>query len=251
MDSSLTGKKVLVTGSSSGVGLGIALTLKDMGCKLVINGRDVKKLKVAGDSVPDALAITADVRSSIEAQSLISQAVEHLGGLDAVVCNVGSGASVPPGKESFDEWQRVFSTNLWSTTNVVEASKKALSQSKGNIICISSICGIETIPGAPVTYSVAKAALNAYISGISRPLGKQGIRINGIAPGNIMFPGSVWDRKTSEDAEAVETMLSAEVPLGRLGTIDDIAQFVAFIISNKASFITGEIFVVDGGQVRR
>jgi len=251
MDSSLTGKKVLVTGSSSGVGLGIALTLKDMGCKLVINGRDVKKLKVVGDSVPDALAITADVRSSIEAQSLISQAVEHLGGLDAVVCNVGSGASVPPGKESFDEWQRVFSTNLWSTTNVVEASKKALSQSKGNIICISSICGIETIPGAPVTYSVAKAALNAYISGISRPLGKQGIRINGIAPGNIMFPGSVWDRKTSEDAEAVETMLSAEVPLGRLGTIDDIAQFVAFIISNKASFITGEIFVVDGGQVRR
>jgi NAD(P)-dependent dehydrogenase (short-subunit alcohol dehydrogenase family) len=251
MGSSLAGKKVLVTGSSSGIGLGIALALRDMGCQLVINGRDVEKLKLASDTLPDALAITADVSSAAEAQRLISRAADHLGGLDAVVCNVGSGASVPPGNESFDEWQRVFSTNLWSTTNVVEASKGVLAQSKGNIVCISSICGIETIPGAPVTYSVAKAALNAYISGISRPLGKQGIRINGIAPGNIMFPGSVWDRKSSEDAEAVKTMLSAEVPLERLGTIDDIAQFVAFILSDNASFTTGEVFVVDGGQVRR
>jgi len=251
MNFSLSGKKVLVTGSSAGIGLGIALTLKELGCQLVINGRNAQKLKVAADCLPDSLAIIADVSSPTEAQALISQAVDNLGGLDAVVCNVGSGVSVPPGGESFDEWQRVFSTNLWSTTNVVEASKKALSESKGNIICISSICGIETIPGAPVTYSVAKAALNAYISGISRPLGDQGIRINGIALGNIMFPGSVWDKKTSEKPEAVKAMLRAEVPLGRLGTIDDVTHFISFIMSNNASFITGAVFVVDGGQIRR
>lgn len=245
------GKKVLVTGSSSGIGLGIALTLKEMGCQLVINGRSTQKLKLAADCLPDSLAVIADVSSPTEAQALISQAVEYLGGLDAVVCNVGSGVSVPPGSECFAEWQRVFSANLWSTTNVVESSKKVLSESKGNIICISSICGIDTIPGAPVTYSVAKAALNAYISGISRPLGNQGIRINGIALGNIMFPGSVWDKKTSENPEVVEAMLRAEVPLGRLGTIDDVAKFVSFIMSDNASFTTGAVFVVDGGQIRR
>jgi 3-oxoacyl-[acyl-carrier protein] reductase len=251
MDFNLNGKKVLVTGSSSGIGLGIALTLQEMGCQLVINGRNAQKLKLAADCLPDSLAIIADVSSPTEAQALISQAVEYLGGLDAVVCNVGSGVSVPPGSENFDEWQRVFSTNLWSATNVVEASKKVLSESKGNIICISSICGIETILGAPVTYSVAKAALNAYISAISRPLGNYGIRINGIALGNIMFPGSVWDKKISENPEAIKALLRAEVPLGRLGTIDDVAKFVSFVMSDNASFTTGAVFVVDGGQIRR
>ena len=78
---------------------------------------------------------------------------------------------------------------------MVEAANSELFKSKGSVVCISSICGLETIPGAPVTYSAAKAALNSYIKGISIPMANHGVRINGIAPGNILFPGSIWEKK--------------------------------------------------------
>src|SRR5690606_19972121 len=107
-----------------------------------------------------------------------------------------------------------------------------------------------TIPGAPVTYSAAKSALNAFVAGISRPLGAKGIRINAVAPGNIVFDGSVWQRKLREDAAAVEAMLVRDVPLRRLGTPEDVAELVLYLSSPRASFATGQIWTLDGGQVR-
>jgi 3-oxoacyl-[acyl-carrier protein] reductase len=117
------------------------------------------------------------------------------------------------------------------------------------IICISSICGLAAL-GAPVTYSAAKAALNATVKGLARPLAKEGIRINAVAPGNILFPGGTWDRKLQEDKDGVEAMLTREVALGRLGTPGEIAGLVTFLASPRAGFITGAIYVADGGQLR-
>jgi NAD(P)-dependent dehydrogenase (short-subunit alcohol dehydrogenase family) len=139
---------------------------------------------------------------------------------------------------------------LWSATNVVEAARDALAASKGVVVCISSICGLEVIPGAPVTYSAAKAALNAYVRGISRPLGKLGVRINAIAPGNILFDGSVWSRKLAEDSQAVQDMLSKDVALGSLGTPADVASLVAYLASPRCGFATGGVWTLDGGQLR-
>ena len=133
---------------------------------------------------------------------------------------------------------------------MVEAGRQALAFSAGAIVCISSICGQETVLGAPVTYSAAKAALNAYVRGIARPLGKEGVRINAIAPGNILFEGSVWQRKLAEDAQAVDQMLARDVALGRLGTSQDVASLALWLASPAASFCTGGLFVADGGQVR-
>ena len=133
---------------------------------------------------------------------------------------------------------------------MVEAGRSALASSQGAIVCISSICGQELIPGAPLTYSVAKAALNAYIRGIAYPLGKEGVRINGIAPGNILFDGSVWQRKVQDDAKAVEQMLLRDVALAKLGTPQEVANLAIWLASPIASFCTGSIFVADGGQVR-
>ena len=117
------------------------------------------------------------------------------------------------------------------------------------IVCVSSICGLEVVPGAPVTYSSAKAALHAYVRGISRPLGKMGVRINAVAPGNILFDGSVWSRKLAEDAGAVRNMLEYDVSLARLGTPRDVAELVAYLASPRASFATGGVWTLDGGQV--
>ena len=131
---------------------------------------------------------------------------------------------------------------------MVEAAGKALAATKGSIVCISSICGNEVVPGAPVTYSAAKAALNSYVRGIARPLGKQGIRINAIAPGNILFDGSVWSRNLAEDESAVKKMLERDVALNQLGTPMNVAELAAYLVSPRANFATGGIWTLDGGQ---
>jgi len=190
-----------------------------------------------------------DVTRPEEAQRVVADAMAVLGRLDILVCNVGSGRSVSPGEENHEEWQRVFATNLWSATNTVEAARGVPAVSRGAIVCISSICGLEVVPGAPLTYSAAKAALHAYVRGIARPLGRQGIRINAVAPGNILFDGSVWSRKSDEDADAVRAMLERDVALASLGTTRDVASLVAYLASPRAGFATGGVWTLDGGQV--
>jgi 3-oxoacyl-[acyl-carrier protein] reductase len=250
MPPEFAGKTALVTGSSRGIGRAIASLLHAGGCRVALNARDGEELKMAASALPGALAVQGDVTHPGEAQRVVAEAVAALGKLDILVCNVGSGKSVPPGEETPEEWQRVFALNLWSTTNCVEAARSALATSRGAIVCISSICGLEVIPGAPVTYSAAKAALHAYVRGIARPLGAQGVRINALAPGNILSEDSVWARRTREDPVSVQQMLDREVALGRLGTPQEVAELVAFLASSRAGFASGGIWQLDGGQVR-
>ena len=247
MNLNLKGKNVLITGSSRGIGLGIARQFSKENCNIVLNGRAENCQEVLS-SISDSHYVAGDVSSEEGAKSVINEAVKILGSLDILVCNVGSGDSVKPGKENFAAWHKSFAENFFSTTCAVEAATSHLEKSSGVVICISSICGCEVIPGAPVTYSVAKAALNAYINGISRPLGDKGIRICGLAPGNVLFDGSVWDRKISEDSKAVSEMLEQNVPLKALGNTDQIASLTTFLASPKSSFTTGSIWIIDGGQ---
>lgn len=249
MELDLSGKVALVTGSSRGIGRAIAEALHAEGCKVVLNGRNPKDLESALTVMPGAISLVGDVTLPEDAKRVLSDIVRNFGKLDILVCNVGSGQSVPPGEETLDEWQRVFSLNLWSTTNCVEASRNILAKSSGVIVCVSSICGIEVILGAPVTYSAAKAALHAYVRGIARPLGKQGVRINAVAPGNILFDGSVWSRKMIEERPAVQAMLDKEVALARLGAPQEIASLVTYLASTQSGFATGGIWTLDGGQI--
>ena len=251
MQLSLQGKSVLVTGSSRGIGRAIGEAFLAEGSQVAFNGRNLGDLELIVASYSDGkvIAICGDVSKPDQASKVIKQTLEVFDKLDILICNVGNGCSVLPGAETHAEWQRVFEQNLWSTTNMVEASREALAQTHGEIVCISSICGQEVIDGAPITYSVAKAALNAYVRGIARPLGKAGIRINAIAPGNIIFDGSIWQRKLVEDSISVEQMLHRDVALAKLGTPNDVANLALWLASPAASFCTGSIFVADGGQV--
>jgi 3-oxoacyl-[acyl-carrier protein] reductase len=250
MQLDLSGKTALVTGASKGIGWAIAQTLHAEGCRVALNARNAVDLNTVTTQLAGAIAVVGDVTQPAEARQIVAEVLSTFGRLDILVCNVGSGRSVPPGNETADEWQRVFAMNLWSTTNSVEAARDALAASKGVIVCISSICGLEVIPGAPVTYSAAKAALHAYVRGIARPLGKLGVRINAVAPGNILFDGSVWSRKLAEDAPAVQAMLATDVALGRLGTPADVASLVAYLASSRSGFSSGSLWTLDGGQVR-
>lgn len=243
---------ILITGSSSGIGYGLAKQFVDSGWYVLLNGRDEERLNVAKDSLGDenVSICTADVTTRGGQINLATKASKLFGGLNGLVCNVGSGAGPNPGRENHTDWLDAFQVNFFSSVGVIDSCKELIKRKNGSIVCISSICGINAIPNAPITYSSAKAALNHYVSCMARPLGHDNIRINAVAPGNILFKGSVWERKLQENKKQVNDMLSVEVPLNKLGCRDDISEMVFFLITNKSKFITGQTFTVDGGQTR-
>ncbi|HEY2010104.1 MAG TPA: SDR family oxidoreductase [Rhizomicrobium sp.] len=249
MNLELAGKTALVSGASRGIGFAIARAFHAEGCHVALVARGREGLQKAALEFDGRISLHAGDAAVLETtRQLAAEAAAASGGLDILICNAGSGASVPPGTETDAEWRRVLDVNLFPALAMIAAARPHMRRG-GAIVCVSSIAGLAAL-GAPVAYSAAKAALNAAVKGLARPLAAEGLRINAIAPGNILFPGGTWDRKLAEDRTAVEAMLARDVALGRLGTPEEIAAFTVFLASPKASFITGTVQVADGGQLR-
>jgi len=166
--------------------------------------------------------------------------------IDVVISNVGngSGSRLPVGPK--DEWENSWAVNFDSALNVVRVFSNKLIRSKGSLIFISSIAGIEFL-GAPTSYSTAKSALISFGKALSHRMAPD-VRVNVVAPGNILVENGMWDKKMKENSEQITLMLEQKVPLKRFGHPEEISNLVLFLSSNKAAFITGGCFVVDGGQ---
>lgn len=261
MDLNLTDYKVVVTGSSRGIGKAIAQSFLSEGAQVALTGRDQTSLtatetELSKHAANKVLSYAGDL-SDLSALEGLSQLLKaKWSGIDTLVCNLGSGRAPANFTETMNDWYPQFEVNLFSTIKTIKTlwplfTSDQKDQRSKSIICISSICGYENLDvPIPVPYAAAKAALNSFVKNVMKPCAEAGIRINVVSPGNILFPGSGWERRLQEMPEQVAQMLKTEVPLGCLGSADDVAHVVTFLASQKARFVTGANWVVDGGQTR-
>lgn len=254
MDLGLTDAAVLVAGSSRGIGLAIARGFLAEGARVTITGRDAAGLEAARAGLAATfgatrvLAVCGDLTEENDIAAAFDATTAAFGRLDAVTANIGSGSGLAGPAPGRLEWDRMLTLNLLGSVRLAEAALARLTVG-GSLTFISSIAGLETL-GAPIPYEAAKAALLAAMKGYARAVGPSGVRVNAVAPGNILFPGGSWERKLAERREFFENYIRAETPLQRFGRPEEIADVAVFLASSRASFIAGAVIVADGGQTR-
>ncbi|MGL6278727.1 MAG: SDR family NAD(P)-dependent oxidoreductase [Gaiella sp.] len=252
MDLQLTGKVALVTGSSRGIGRATAIRLAEEGASVVLCARgagDLDAAVAAASEVGRAHGVVADVTTDEGAQAAVGTAVGAFGGLDVVVNNVGGSGARTVADLDADDLERVLGLNVVSGLRVSRAALPALRKGGGGVILfVTSIYGRES--GGGPSYNVAKGAAINLAAAMGRELAAEGIRVLSIAPGSIRHPGGSWDRRVHADPEAMAAFVEREIPAGRFGTADEIADVIAFLVSPRASWVVGSCVVVDGGQSR-
>jgi 3-oxoacyl-[acyl-carrier protein] reductase len=252
MDLGLAGKVAVVSGSSRGIGRGIATRLADEGADVVLCARGSKDLDAAVQGIEGpgrAVGVVADVTSPDGAETVVATAVQDFGGLDIVVNNVGgSGAKTFEDMDGGD-LQTVLDRNLFPALNLSRAALPALRERGGGVIAmIASIWGREA--GGGPSYNIAKAAEISLAKAMAGDLAKDRVRVFSVAPGSTLFPGGSWERRLRDDPEGMAAFIERELPWGRLGTVEEVADAVAFLVSPRASWIVGTCVTVDGGQSR-
>ncbi|MFZ4453396.1 SDR family NAD(P)-dependent oxidoreductase [Salibacterium aidingense] len=247
MDLGLKGKKVLVTGGSKGIGKGIAKAFLEEGAEVAITARSKEGLNKAEQELTHVHTIQADLRKEPERERTFQQAQEVLGGIDILINNVGGSSGGKIEETSMDSFEEAMALNYFSA---VHFSKLVLPGMKekghGSIVNISSIFGRES--GGKATYNNAKAAMISFTKALADETIADGVRVNSVAPGAILHPTGNWQKRLEENPEKINQFVKDEIPAGRFGTVEEIADVVVFLASKRAAWVSGASLNVDGGQ---
>jgi 3-oxoacyl-[acyl-carrier protein] reductase len=249
---SLSGRSVIVTGASKGIGKGIARVFASKGAKVLLAARDLAQGEAAAAEIRAAIgggggiasAVAADVSSPEDCARMAATAAERHGGIDIVCCNAGVFPAARLGEMSVADWDQVLDINLKGTFLTMNACLPGLkARGKGRIIVTSSITGpITGYPGWS-HYAASKAGQLGFVRTAAIELAPHNITVNAVLPGNILTEGV-----EALGPEYIARMTSA-IPQRRLGSVDDVAYAAVFLASDEAAFISGQTIVVDGGQV--
>ncbi|MFS0786032.1 SDR family oxidoreductase [Shouchella sp. 1P09AA] len=242
MNLQLNGKAVFVTGGTKGIGKAIAEAFAAEGCKVAVCARH--EVDNFSENIP---IILGDITKFEERERIFKEVTARIGPIDILINNAGGSNGAEIEKTTLDDFHQAFELNYFSA---VHFSKLVLPGMKANqegaIIQVSSIFGRES--GGKATYNNAKAALISFTKALADEVMKEGIRVNSVAPGSILHPTGNWQKRLDENPEKINDFVEANIPAGRFGTPEEIADVVVFMASSKASWVTGASLQVDGGQ---
>ncbi len=254
MDLELQGKAAIVTGSSRGLGLATARALAAEGCHVCLCARGAAALESAASGLRETgggrvIAVAADVSAEPGARQVVEDTLAAFGRVDILVNNVGLARGGGISDTTDDSWQEAVDQTLFPAirmSRLVVPHMRA--RGGGAIVMMASIWGRES--GGRMTYNAVKAAEISLAKSMAQQLARDGIRVNSVAPGSILFAGGSWDRRQQADPDGIAEFVERELPFGRFGRAEEVGAVVAFIASPRASWISGACVPVDGCQSR-
>jgi 3-oxoacyl-[acyl-carrier protein] reductase len=248
VDLGIAGKVALVTASTRGIGLGIAQALASEGARVAIAARTEADVKRTAESL-GGLGIAADLMTVEGARRAVAETVERLGPIDILVNNLGLRAGSSWSDTGPSEFETAFAGNVAVSVRMTQLVLPGmLERGWGRVVAITSVWGRET-GGAPA-YNAAKAAEISFVKSLAREVAAKGVTVNAVAPGSILWSGGGWDRRQKADPEGIADFVRQDMPLGRFGTVEEVASVVAFVCSMQANLLNGAVIAVDGGQSR-
>lgn len=249
----LSGRVALITGGGSGIGFGIATAMINAGAKIVIASRNIEQLEKSAAKLREmggtVVTVKTDVRVAEEVENAVKTAVDTFGSLDIMVANAAGNFVVPTAEMSLNAWRVVIDIDLNGTFYCAKAAYPHLKASAfgGRLLAISTMRALEGWPGCAHA-GAAKAGIMSLMRSLAAEWGRDGILCNTIAPGAIGNTEGV--KKIYEDQDVASTQL-AQIPLGRMGMVEDIAAASVYLCSDAGAYVTGTDLVVDGGRQRR
>ena len=248
MDLGIAGKVALVTASTRGIGLGIAQALASEGARVAIAARTEADVKRTAESL-GGLGIAVDLMAEDGPRRAVEKTVKGLGPIEILINNLGLRAGSAWSDTGPKEFETAFEGNVTVSVRMSQLVLPGmLERGWGRIVTITSVWGRET-GGAPA-YNAAKAAEISFTKSLAREVALRGVTVNSIAPGSILWPGGGWDRRQKADPDGIAEFVRHDMPLGRFGTVEEVASVVTYVCSTQASLVNGAVIAVDGGQSR-